>query len=73
MTKDGKRYSQLSIEEISIDYGRGVGWYDGDYMYVTSFYVAYFEKLPEEKEVIELVLAGGFHEDKKLGFRWIFK
>jgi len=68
LTRDGKRYSLLSIEEISTDYG-----YDGDYMYVTSFYLAYFEKLPEEKEKIELVLAGGFQEDKKLGFRWIFE
>jgi hypothetical protein len=41
--------------------------------YVVNSYLVEFPKVPEKKEKIEFVMAGGASADKRLGFRWIFK
>jgi hypothetical protein len=40
--------------------------------YIVNQYLVEFPKVAEKKGKIELVIAGGATEDKRLGFRWVF-
>jgi len=69
----GVRYSPVNIENISLVTDAAiVGRQDTNKTYVVNQYMISFPKLADEKTKIELILAGGATEDKKLGFRWIF-
>ena len=78
--RDGNRYEPTSVVKIGSEATESLGatYYDATGKekaaeVVINDYVVTFEKLPEEKDKIELVMAGGATEDKKLGFRWEFK
>ncbi len=76
----GKRYEPTDVIRIGSEATESLGatYYDATGKekaaeVVINNYVVTFEKLPEGKEKIELIMAGGSTEDKKLGFRWEFK
>jgi hypothetical protein len=69
--ENGNRYEPVEIDHDEL---KDISYeYFGSTLYVFRRYGIYFDKLPEDKGKIELVIAGGYSDDKKLGFRWIFK
>ena len=70
---NGNRYNPVKIESESIvSDAILVEKQETHKTYVSNLYTIYFQKLEGRQDKIELVLAGGASEDKKLGFRWDF-